>query len=381
VRAPVRLAIALGCAAVAVVLAVALVGGGDPVEPAQEPAPTPSAADTTPFLGIVNERLIALPPDELEETLERHEDLGIGLVRQTFDWAVIEPERGAYDLTAYDALMEGAARRGVEVLPVLFNPPAFRSAQPRTGAARGTYPPRRYADMGEFAGMLVRRYGPGGSFWLERPELEALPLRAWQVWNEPSLPAFWPEGPQAREYARLLAATAEGIRAADPEALVVTAGLPETDNGVPFERFVAGLYRAGADEAFDVLAIHPYARSAEDTIRAVARARKIMDRRGDDSPLWVTEIGWASGGPPSSFTVGRRGQARRVRDVLVGLARRAEELRLRGVVYFNWQDGTVYEGGTDFWGLHTGLLPLTGAPKPAYRAFEEAAAEVIREVR
>ena len=31
-------------------------------------------------------------------------------------------------------------------------------------------------------------------------------------------------------------------------------------------------------------------------------------------------------------------------------------LGLRGIVYFGLRDSPVYAGGSDFWGLHTGLL-------------------------
>jgi hypothetical protein len=377
-----RLLIALGLAAAAVAGAVVFVGGGDPV-PRDPPGSStrPPRAEVTPFLGLTNERLIALPREEVDEVLDVQARLRVGLLRQTFDWSEIEPAPGRHDFARYDALMEALAARGIEVLPILFNPPPFRSSAPRRDARRGTYPPRRPADMVAFGAALARRYGPAGTFWRERPALQKVPIRAWQVWNEPSLPAYWPEGPDPAAYARLLAGTAAGIRRVDPRASIVSAGLPETRIGVPFDRYLAGLYRAGGDASFDVLAIHPYSRTAGGTVRAVERARRMMDRRGDRSPIWVTEIGWASGGPPSPFTVGERGQARRVRATLLALAERRRELRVRGVVYFNWQDGEVYEGGSDFWGLHTGLLPLIGRPKPAFRAFEEAAAEVIRTVR
>jgi hypothetical protein len=236
--------------------------------------------------------------------------------------------------------------------------------------------------MGAFAAVVVRRYGPSGSFWRAHPGLRKVPIRSWQVWNEPSLPVYWPSGPDPRAYARLLAATARAIRQVDPGATIVSSGLSQTRNGVPFDRFVDGLYRAGAAASFDVLAIHPYARDAGGVVTAVSRARRLMDRHGDDrSPIWVTEVGWASSGPPSDFTVGERGQADRIRATLLALAERRRELRIRGVIYFNFRDGTVFAGGSDFWGLHTGLLPLAGEPKPAFGAFEAAAKKVVDMLR
>lgn len=369
-----RLAIVLAAAAGLVVLAVAQFGSDS--RPSTQRSTGARAQAGPPFVGLASPELIALPEPELGRTLDEQLRLRIGLVRQTFDWATIEPARDRYDFTSYDRLMAALAERRLEMLPVLFNPPPFRSSRPERGAREGTYPPRRYADMGTFAAALVKRYGPAGTFWSERPELPEVPIRSWQVWNEPSLPAYWPEGPDPAEYGRLLAATAKGIRAADPRATVVSAGLPQSKIGVPFARYVNGLYRAGARDAFDVFAVHAYASDTAGMTAAVAEARRLMARNGDRRPIWVTEIGWASGGPPSSFTVGARGQARRVSAAITGLAGQARRLGLRGFVYATWRDGTVYEGGSDFWGLHTGLMPVRGAPKPAYYAFERAAQRV-----
>ena len=75
--------------------------------------------------------------------------------------------------------------------------PARSGLHPVQGRLRGTYPPRRYTDLGEFA-LLARRYGPGGSFWDRHPRLPRLPVRAWQVWNEPNLPVFGRRDPTRR---------------------------------------------------------------------------------------------------------------------------------------------------------------------------------------
>ena len=45
---------------------------------------------------------------------------------------------------------------------------------------------------------------PEGSFWSEHPELPALPIRAWQIWNEQNSPTFFAPKPSVRAYARML---------------------------------------------------------------------------------------------------------------------------------------------------------------------------------
>jgi polysaccharide biosynthesis protein PslG len=367
-----RLLVVLVAAAAAIAIAVAVVGGGG--QSAKERAA--AAPPPRDFIGLMSTGLVAESPSELDGTLAQAAGLNAGLIRQTFDWAAIETKPGHYDFARYDALMRAAARQRLAVLPVLFNPPGFHSSGPPRPSPRGTFPPRHPRDLGVFAAVVARRYGPGGSFWRANPALPADPITAWQVWNEPSLPVYWPTGPSPRAYARLLAATAKAIRAVDPRATIVSAGLPQTRIGVPFTRFAEGLYRAGAQRSFDVLAIHPYARDAAGVLDAVAQARALMDRHGDPSPIWVTEVGWASAGPASDFTVGPGGQADRVRATLLALAAQRSELGLRGIVYFGLKDSALYAGGHDFWGLHTGLETLGGRRKPAYRAFENAASLV-----
>jgi hypothetical protein len=235
--------------------------------------------------------------------------------------------------------------------------------------------------MGRFAATLVRRYGPRGRFWSAHPELPKVPIRAWQVWNEPSLPAYWPSGPDPAQYTQLLSRVARSIRHLDPGADVVTAGIPNSRLGIPFDDFVRGMYRAGGRGSFDTLAIHPYARDAAGVVEAVTSARRLMDENGDRrSHIWVTELGWADSGPPSSFTVGAAGQARRIESALKALVALRSQERLNGVVYFGWRDGAPYAPTfKDFWGLHTGLLTLRGRPKPALRAFSDSLTTLRRQ--
>ena len=137
--------------------------------------------------------------------------------------------------------------------------------------------------------------------------------------------------------------------------------------------YLESMYKAGAKGAFDTLAIHAFSATADGVLDIVEAARRIAAAHGDHPTVWVTELGWASGGPPSDFRVGERGQARLVERTLLALARRRGELGLRGVVYFNWRDSLPFRGGRDFFGLHTGLLRRDGSRKPAFISYRRAA--------
>jgi hypothetical protein len=342
-------------------------GGDDDHGPSKVPR---SDAAPAPFFGVVAEDVFAGDAAYRRRTLARQRATGIGLIRQAFHWDRIELTPGHYDFREYDAYMTALARAGMDVLPILFTPPAFRATQ---NAARGTYPPDDPADMAAFATQLVRRYGPGGDFWSEHPDLPKHPIRAWQVWNEPNLPVYWPNGADPEQYVELLTTVGKAIKRADADASVVSAGLSESRQGIPFADFVKGMFAAGAGDTIDVFALHAFAHDTAGSVGAAETARRLLSELGSEAPIWITEIGWASGGPASPFTVGSQGQAERIRAALEIFRRRRKELGLHGVIYFNWRDAPVYEGGQDFFGLHTGLLDNEGNAKPALEAYRSVA--------
>ena len=51
---------------------------------------------------------------------------------------------------------------------------------------------------------LVQRYGSGGTYWPDHPDVPRLPVIDFEVWNEPNFAAFWCPRPQPARYAKLL---------------------------------------------------------------------------------------------------------------------------------------------------------------------------------
>jgi hypothetical protein len=347
--------------------------GGDDEKPDAKP-PARIAGLPADFVGLVAEDVFAGDEPTRDKLLDDQRDLGVQLIRQTFDWSKIETRPGKYDFAFYDAYVAATARHGMRLLADLFRPPPFRSsAPPNAPPEHGTYPPADPRDMGRFAAAVVRRYGPRGTFWSEQLAVPKLPIRTWQVWNEPNLPAYWGGSPSAPEDAALLREVSAQIKRVDPDAEVVTGGIPNSRLGVPLERYLRDLLDAGAARSFDTLAIHPYSATDAGLLKALADVRRTLRRRGHvDVPIWVTEFGWASGGPGSDFTVGAARQAQQLGDAIIGLAHRRKELGVRGFVYFNYKDAPPYAGGKDFWGLHTGLREIDGKPKPAFEAYRVA---------
>jgi hypothetical protein len=342
-----------------------------------------SAAVPSGFVGMTSEDLLPQDTSYQDRMLRMQRRSGVRLLRQTFTWAEIEGLTNAdhqspsltYRWGFWDRLVLSAARNGITVLPVLFKAPPHESSGP--AGARETHPPRNPSAMGAFAAAAVARFGPGGSLWRENPGVPARPIRAWQVWNEPSLKAYWGGKPSARAYVDLLRAVNDAIKRVDRRAEVVTGGIPPSvlSGSVPIKRYIDQMYRAGGKRAFDTLAINSYARSAGELGRLLRSVREIMNRRGDRrAKIWITELGWCDKGPRHRFCVGARKQSRLIRSSLALIRKERRRLRLRGFVYYSWIDGRPYAPAyQNLWGLHTGLLKLDGRSKPALKTFAGAA--------
>ena len=204
------------------------------------------------------------------------------------------------DFSGLDALVAAAAQRGLAVLPVVQATAGWAARRP----GDATSPPRDPATFGRFLSALVERYGPRGSLWDERPELPRVPIRDWQVWNEPNITRYWSEQPFARSYVRAAAGRrTRALHAADPGATVVLAGLPNKS-----WKALRSIYRAGGRGHFDAVALHPYTGKPADVLRLVRYARRVMRAHGDARmPIWVTELSWpaAEGKLPQPSAVRR----------------------------------------------------------------------------
>jgi len=298
---------------------------------------------------------------------------GVESVRLAVFWANVAPTPDALDLRLYDEQVSRAAQAGLRVVPVVQRVPQWAARIPNDAASppsegRGT---RAYAD---FLRALVARYGPSGTLWSERPELPRLPIRAWQVWNEPNLRDFWSVQPFARSYVALLRAADRALERADPFSTTVLSGLVNDSPGA-----LRQIYRAGGRGAFDAVALHPYTRRPRDVVRLVERARLVMRRAGDRRlALWVTELSWTSAGRGATGGFGietsEAGQARRLTEAVTRLARSRRRLGIARVYWYTWL--STETPGSDYTFDFAGLRRLRGGrvvDVPALRAFTRVA--------
>jgi hypothetical protein len=180
----------------------------------------------------------------------------------------------------------------------------------------GFNPPQRTAPYANYLTALIRRYGPHGNYWSSHPDVPKLPVRQWQIWNEPNLSFYWTQ-PFAKTYVPLLKAAHDAIKKADPGAKVVLGALTNFA-----WRAVGQIYAIkGAARLFDVAAVNGFTKHVSGVITFMHLMRRAMNRAGDKlKPLIATEVSWPSAQGKSSdrfdFDTTEAGQARNIAAVM-----------------------------------------------------------------
>ncbi len=228
-------------------------------------------------------------------------DMGFTWVKQKFPWRDIEGiEKGKFDWYRPDYIVSEAEKAGLKLIVRLDRQPFW--SEPLDNQWQENGPPGDPADFGDFCGAVAGRYRGR--------------IGAYQVWNEPNLDREWgmrPPDPAA--YTELLKACYTAIKAADPEAIVISAGLAPTGtdspHAMPDDKFLQGMYDAGAAAYFDVLGVNapgykappelsPGDAEAEEygggrwfAFRHVEDMRALMVANGDGhKQVAILEMGW-----------------------------------------------------------------------------------------
>jgi hypothetical protein len=313
-------------------------------------APAEAAKRKVPFgfFGTVfsNSQAYRLSDAELDAQMAAMARSGVESVRYGIQWADAEPQRGTYDLARYDRLIGAAARHGMKVLPIVLHTPQWASSRPNRGNFH-LYAPRNPRDYADFMRVLIRRYGPRGSFWASSGTPK-VPIRAWMVWNEPAADFFWATRPWQPSYVRLLRTAYRAIKATDRRATVLLGSVAGLTAGDPWEQ-LRQMYRAGAKGYFDAISAHFFSSASTvrqttgQTLELVRLLHREVRRAGDRKrKIWFTELTWtaAQGKIPRremrGFETTPRGQAARMRSAFSRLARDRKRLRIGPVYWFSW---------------------------------------------
>jgi hypothetical protein len=315
---------------------------------------------------------------------------GVESIRIPVSWAAVQPTRESeLGWGGFDNQVEEAAKAGIKVLPFLTAAPEWAVPEKRVPGASGLEAPAHLPVGGagrtgwaSFLTAAVARYGPTGSFWSEHPGVPKRPIREWQIWNEPNFKYFVAK-PNPAEYGQLVKISSTALKAADPGAKVILAGLFARPKGARNPRtgkhkslnwyasdFINAMYRKtpGIKARFNSVALHPYTIHAKELPGVIEEFRRYLALNHDGSKgLLVTELGWSSGKPSqgNQFAKGPAGQARELRTAFTKLRNKQAAWRLKSVDWFSVDDAP---GACNFCD-GSGLFGEGFTPKPAWFSY------------
>lgn len=373
-------------------LLVVLLAGCTAAAPETTPTPPPTATAAPADLLGDDPVVMSFPspdygmhvfmwwkPDTALRDLGLVQEMGFTWVKQKFPWREIEGiEKGQYDWYRTDYIVTETAKAGLKLLVRLDQQPYW--SEPADNQWQENGPPGDMADFADFCGAVAARYRGR--------------IGAYQVWNEPNLSREWgnrPPDPAA--YTELLAACYTAIKAADPAAVVVSAGLAPTgtdsEAAMPDTAFLQGMYDAGAAAYFDVLGanapgykappeLDPAAAVAPEygggrwfAFRHVEDLRAMMVANGDGhKQVAILELGWTTDQVNPDYAWHAVDEATQadylVRAYQYAVAHWRPWVGLMTTIYIAEWEWTP-ENEQWWWAV---VLP-DGTPRPAYFALKE----------
>ncbi|MGI6367497.1 MAG: beta-galactosidase [Anaerolineae bacterium] len=356
--------------------------------PTAEPAPTAEAEPTrtrslhmnSPEYGM--QAFLWWRPEVASRDLQIISEAGFGWVKVNFGWREIELEKGGFDWSHTDTIVDMASAEGLDIIArVDFQPEWAGGGFPQVG------PPDDLQDLGDFLSAVASRY--------------AGRIRAYQVWNEPNLGREWGnQTPDPAQYAEMLKIAYQAIKDADPGAMVISAGLSPTGvsdaNTLPDDVYLTRLYEAmngDSDGYFDVLGAHGagYLSPPDidpDTVantpslgghrsmafRRVEDLRQIMVDNGDqDKQVALLEFGWTSDPRPDSPYHWHAVSEEQKGEYMVAAYQYAREhwspwIGVMSLIYVCDPDWT--EDDEQYWWAITDPSYPEFKPRPAYEALK-----------
>jgi len=337
-----------------------------------------------------------------DPAFQRTVEAGAGLARFNVTWRSVakaqpldpaNPTDPAYDFSAVDRAVSGAAAHGLDVLLTVYEAPAYAEGpNPPAGVGPGTWKPDPTA-FAAFGRALALRYS-GNFLGLPR-------VRYFEAWNEPNLPNFitpqW-EGNHATSpgiYRDLVNSFYSAVKGVDPSNQVLAGALapygdpPSQHNRIRPLRFAREFLCLNSKlrkstcpvkPSFDILSHHPIDLSGgprtsaispddistpdlgrlREALFAAERARTIAGS-AKRHPIWVTELWWETD-PPDP-------------NPRVFASPREQALYLEEALYLLWKEKAkvvinllVYDAH-DLDSLQSGLFFEDGRPKPSFQSF------------
>ncbi len=247
---------------------------------------------SNPKVGV-HTRLTDEPEEwKVQKSLQMVRELGAPWIVEYFAWDYIEHEKGQFDWSHADMVVEHARTQGLTVVARLGFVPKW--ARP-DGTVTSYLDEDHYQDFADFVAAFAEHFKGQVNYII--------------IWNEPNTNFEWGERPADPEgYVQLLKAAYTAAKARVPGVKILGGALapnllpPGSTDTMNDLEYLDRMYKAGAKKYMDLLAVHAYgwkAPAEEDpapdriNLRRTELLHAIMARYGDgDKHVMITEGGW-----------------------------------------------------------------------------------------
>ena len=272
-------------------------------------------------------------------------EAGFQWVRMDFVWKATELEKGKYDFSSYDRLLNALAERKLRPLFILdyTNSLYDNDAAPFTDEGRQAF--------ASWAAAAVHHYRGRGILW--------------EIYNEPNT-GFWTPSPKVSDYVKLALVTSKAIHDVAPGEQIIGPAVW----GVDLE-FIEECFRSGLLNYWSAVSVHPYRKTEPETVVPdYARLRDLITRyapAGKRIPIISSEWGYSSAS--SNIDEGKQA-ALLARQMLIN---QSQGIALS--IWYDWHDDgrnpseIEHHFGTVLSPIYNQRDPLYD-PKPAYRSVQ-----------
>ena len=201
------------------------------------------------------------------------DEMGVEWILATFYWSQMEGKQGEFDFSERDEYVDAAIKNNKKIVAVLaYDTPWLYP----DGKTRRNITPDNLPHFLNFVEKVIDHY---------RDRVDV-----WEIWNEPNI-LFW-KGTR-KDFFALSIATAEKIREIHPEAYIIGGAYWRTPKG-----FIKAMNKAGGMKNLDGIAFHPYALNPVGSMQVYDKFIKVLDDINFNGPVWITEVGYPTGGWP-----------------------------------------------------------------------------------
>ena len=224
-----------------------------------------------------------------------------------FYWNMVEPEKDKFDWEASDHFIIDHLEKAECLLVVIFpyalwdqdtchgNEYAAHFDKEKGGLMK-VGKPCDMQEYKEYLEALVERYDGDGID--DMPSLK-IPVKYWEICNEPSMQGQATGGMgeelkffygTSEEYAEVLKASYETIKEADPEAMVLHAGIAGMDQ--TFQDFWDPIYAIDdIGDYFDIANVHTISTTDRREDLFIDKYTKFLSKHGiENKSIWITEL-------------------------------------------------------------------------------------------